>query len=418
MSTLRNEGVRAFLHQLRGFLAVHAGIGQLLPRVSVPLPTDARDLVGADFSVGAPRAHSPGPVGDGPYTINWVVPPPGASSGGHQNIFRFVRSLEAAGHCCRIYFHDAISTPSLESILNLLRKHFPPMDAEVHCGAGDMAPCDAMIATSWTTAYPVYTSDVVARRFYFVQDFEPSFYPVGSDSTVAENTYRFGFHGVTAGAWLAHKLQSEYGMRCAHYDFAVDRDRYHLLGDTPRDKVFFYARPVTPRRAFELGVLALQVFARERPGVEIHLAGWDVRQYRLPFAHVDHGVMSLDELNPLYNQLSAALVLSLTNMSLLPLELLSSGCIPVMNDAPNNRMVSDNPCIRYVPPTPAALARELAAVAGAADLKTQAQRASDSVRTLSWTTAGEVLEHVLRRELCGNRDERAFDVRTTEAQHV
>ena len=36
-------------------------------------------------------------------------------------------------------------------------------------------------------------------RFYLVQDFEPSFYAAGSEALMAEATYRFGFHGVTAG---------------------------------------------------------------------------------------------------------------------------------------------------------------------------------------------------------------------------
>jgi hypothetical protein len=44
-----------------------------------------------------------------------------------------------------------------------------------------------------------------------VQDFEPYFEPVGSYSTFAENTYRFGFHGITLGEWLSKKLTNEYG---------------------------------------------------------------------------------------------------------------------------------------------------------------------------------------------------------------
>ena len=58
--------------------------------------------------------------------------------------------------------------------------------------------------------------------------------------------------------------------------------------------------------------------------------------------------MQLSELSDIYNQCSAGLVLSLTNMSLLPLELLSSGTIPVVNDAENNRLVSDNENIHYI----------------------------------------------------------------------
>ena len=51
-----------------------------------------------------------------------------------------------------------------------------------------------------------------AKKCYFVQDFEPSFFAPGSEWGFAEDTYRFGFHGITAGHWLADKLRNDYGM--------------------------------------------------------------------------------------------------------------------------------------------------------------------------------------------------------------
>ena len=60
---------------------------------------------------------------------------------------------------------------------------------------------DAVFATGWETAYPVFNDAGDARKCYFVQDFEPLFYPVGSEYVLAENTYRFNFFGITAGKW-------------------------------------------------------------------------------------------------------------------------------------------------------------------------------------------------------------------------
>ena len=214
---------------------------------------------------------------------------------------------------------------------------------------------------------------------------------------LAENTYRFGFHGVTAGAWLATKLEAEYGMSCDHYEFGAEPDLYSLTNTGQRNAILFYARPPTPRRAWELGVLTLNLFAQMRPDVEIHMAGWPLRGFKAGFEFVDHGVLKLDELNGLYNELSAALVLSLTNCSLLPLELLASGCIPVMNDAANNRMVVDNPNIRYCPPSPHALARALADACAPADSAEQARVASQSVEANRWEDACERVEHVVAK---------------------
>ena len=71
---------------------------------------------------------------------------------------------------------------------------------------------DVLFATGWETAYPVFNMKNPAHKMYFVQDFEPLFYGMGSKAVLAENTYRFGFYGITAGCWLTKKV-GEYGMK-------------------------------------------------------------------------------------------------------------------------------------------------------------------------------------------------------------
>jgi YD repeat-containing protein len=88
-------------------------------------------------------------------------------------------------------------------------------------------------------------------------------------------------------------------------------------------------------------------------------------------------------------------VLSFTNMSLLPLELLSAGCIPVVNGADNNTLVSDNPYIVYADPAPHALARALADVAERPDQGALARAASHSVQALDWDQSGARVERIL-----------------------
>ena len=54
--------------------------------------------------------------------------------------------------------------------------------------------------------------------------------------------------------------------------------------------VVFFARPDTPRRGFELGMLALELFAGEHPEVEIHVIGAaPARRVGVPFPFIDHG---------------------------------------------------------------------------------------------------------------------------------
>ncbi|WP_291378021.1 glycosyltransferase family 1 protein [Demequina sp.] len=319
-------------------------------------------------------------------------------------MFRFIHTLEQAGHKCTVYLYDwqgsTADGPALKKMLETvsaypnLKADLLPLRGSVHDSA------QALFATAWETAYPVYLDPSRARRFYFVQDFEPWFYPVGDNYVLAENTYRFGFHGLTAGAWLEDKLSTEYGMAADHYDFAADSTRYHVTeaNTGSRSGVFFYARPSTPRRAFDLGIAALAEFAKARPDVTIHLAGGRLDPHRVPFAHVNHESLDLAELNPLYNQCSAALVLSLSNMSLLPLELLAAGVTPVMNDGPNNRLVSQNPHISFAPLSPAVIARRLCEIV---DDPPDPSTLSASLGGRDWTDAGVQFTTAFERAMRG-----------------
>ncbi len=101
-------------------------------------------------------------------------------------------------------------------------------------------------------------------------------------------------------------------------------------------------------------MLALDLFAERHPEVDIHLYG----RVRGPAAvpATDHGLLTPEQLNALYNRCVAGLVLSATNVSLVPHEMLAAGCIPVVNDAEHNRIVLDNEHVAYAPPTPFELA--------------------------------------------------------------
>jgi glycosyltransferase involved in cell wall biosynthesis len=359
-------------------------------------PVSPKEIVAADWhkppQTAGPAKHQP------PYTFNWVVPPMGQVSGGNVSIFRVIAYLESKGHTCRVYFSDARGVPTFEDVKRVMHE-YPSIQAELFYNAEVMKPCDAIFATSWPTAYTVFNFDKARRKFYFVQDFEPYFEPVGSYSTLAENTYRFALHGVTLGKWLADKLHEEYGMVCDAVDLGVDSTEYYLTNPKPRRKVLFYTRPVSPRRGFELGILALEQFHKLHPEYEINLLGWDMSRYDIPFPFVNNGILSPEKLNELYNQCAAGLVLSFTNMSLLPLELLSSGCQAVMNDADCTRQVSYAAQLRYADPNPAALATALYQAISDAEQPKVIKELADYAKHFQWVDSNQRIEKLLRREL-------------------
>jgi O-antigen biosynthesis protein len=354
---------------------------------------------------GAPLQRAHRPPEDGPLTVAWVCFAPSEGSGGHTTMFRMVSALEQAGHRCIVYLRDDHGW-SIDQHRRTVRNGWPAVKAEIRDLAGGIEDADAIFATAWQTAYTVLASPARGERFYFVQDFEPDFYAAGSEALLAEATYRFGFHGVTAGAWLSQRLRREYGMPADHFDFGCDLEQYGLdrsdRAPAARTGICYYCRPSAPRRAHELAVMALDLFAARHPEVPIHVYG--ERPKGIPFPVVEHGLLSPTELNRLYNRCLAGVVLSATNVSLVPHEMLAAGCLPIVNDAEHNRIVLDNPEVVYAGATPFELADAICGVVerSLAERALHAERAADSVQSRSWHDAGDAVEATVRRVVYGS----------------
>jgi len=291
------------------------------------------ELLGSSFGVAVDA------LGISQKSINWFIPPVGKGSGGHLNVFRFIRNLEDLGYESRIIIVGEPQPNSAIVAKKEIEQWFFPLKAPVYIGLSAEIPAAYFaMATSWPTAYYVRRFRGCVEKCYFVQDFEPWFYPAGSDAMLAENTYRFGYIAFTAGSWLATKLHDEYGMRSRALGFSYDRNLYRPMPDLRKQdgfrRVMFYARPPTARRAFELGLLVLREVCKQAPEVRVVLAGWDVKGYDIPFPCEHAGLVAIDQLPQLYGRCDAALVLSCSNLSLLPLELMACGVPVISNRAP------------------------------------------------------------------------------------
>lgn len=388
--SLRTEGPRQAVSRVFNRLAVDLNPNRLGESLVRP-----EDAVAVDWTVPQPfLTNPPAPKGKNVKTA-WIISPPGRTSGGHQNAFRFMDFLEKAGHSVTVYFYTTEERPvDVAAIRTMLQttSAYPDLAGELRVydpAAGLDSETEAIFATGWETAYPAFIHPSNARRFYFTQDFEPAFYASGSDYVLAENTYRFGFHGFSAGRWLSKKLTTDYGMPGDFYDYAVDKKHYSFTNTEVRHEILFYARPPTARRAFEFGRLVLTEFHRLRPDVTINMVGWDISPYYVPFPYVNHTALDISQLNEVYNRSAAALILSLTNMSLLPMEVMSSGIVPVVNDGPNTREIFESPYMDYQPLSPGAMARRLVKIVESPNQVEHAKEMAASVAKIDWVDPGE-----------------------------
>lgn len=404
--TINQEGVHALLRKGKLYLKQRQlqPVGEQhapVPKIDLnklPVMPQLEDIAKANYLANPYRA--PQKLQKDVLDIAWVSPPVGPGGGGHTTISRFVSYLQKQGHQVTFYiYNNNTLDQSAREAQDIFRLSYG-IDVPVR-DLDDFGPHDLVFATSWETAYPVFnlTQDNL-HKFYFVQDFEPSFYGVGSRYKLAEATYKFGFYGITAGKWLTHKM-ADYGMAADYFDFGAEIDIYRPTAPLKKKKqIAFYARAHTERRGFELGIMALKIFKDKHPDYEIVFFGQDMSAYDIPFEFVDRGILSKQELAEIYHESVACLVLSLTNVSLLPLELLVAGCVPVMNDGDNNTMVlGQAPHIAYTEAYPVHLAQELCRAVERDGVDAYAQEMSAYYQGMSWESSYQKVEEIIKREV-------------------
>lgn len=346
--------------------------------------------------------RTPPPLRDGrPIRVGWLCTPPAAGSGGHTTMFRMVRALEEAGHECHVVLYDRHGGDTAAQA-EVIRAAWPWTSPQVRSVRDGLAGLDVVVATGWESAHVLASrSEAAVHRAYFIQDYEPLFYPRGTDHALAEDTYRFGFANIALGG-MVHEHLTELGVPSREVAFGRDVDAYTCLNDGTRSGVAFYARPGMPRRGYRLGLLALERFHRLRPDQEIHLYGAKVGDVGFPVT--GHGTLPPAGLNELYNACAAGLVLSFTNVSLVPDEMLAAGCVPVVNDTPETRAVFDNAHAVWARPTPDALAAGLVRAVEQAG-PARAAAAAASVQGGSWDETGRQVVAILEGLVRGREAE-------------
>jgi glycosyltransferase involved in cell wall biosynthesis/SAM-dependent methyltransferase len=299
--------------------------------------------------------------------ISWIVPGLIIGSGGHRNILRAAYHLERFGHDIELYFTSTDLTE--EQLADAVRTHFYPLKCPMYRYQGSIRPTDVLFATHWSTmdiALAALRAKAIAGELmYFVQDFEPAFYPMGTEYLLAENTYRLGLYHITSGPWCEHILKTQFNAEADHFVFPIDTDTYHPRSRTkPEKNILFFAKPEMPRRCFDLGTLALEHFHRMRPEVEIILFGSpnaDDAPLRFP-AVVRSLVPTITDLAEMYANADLGIVFSTTNPSLVPYEMMACGLPVVDLGRPGNEInYGGRKDIAFLAdPAPERLARQIA----------------------------------------------------------
>lgn len=308
-----------------------------------------------------------------PRTIVWFIPFfHHVYFGGVHTLLRFAEHF-ARVHGVRTHFHCYDVGPDrVPAMAGKIRTAFPALAGATFTSGStpitELPDSDAVIATLWSSAYPVLHVTNTRAKFYFVQDNEPQFYAAGAASGMAEETYRFGFPGIVNTPGLA-EVYAGYGNPAVSFVPAVDTDRYHPP-ETPRDpdapvRVFFYGRSKTPRNSFGLGIASLSLLKSQfGDRVDIVCAGedWNPAQFGLAGRIRNVGVLnSLEAVGELYRSCDIGLVFMQTkHPSYQPFEYMASGMATVTNINPATAwMLRDGENCLLTPPLPTPTAERL-----------------------------------------------------------
>lgn len=370
---LLNFGPRGVLQRVSRKIAQRGGEFFEWSELDFPLrPEDIQSL-----HIAEPK--KPLAAGEGKLRVAWVCTPPGVGSGGHTTLFRMVKAMEAKGHECTLLLYDR-NSDDVSRHESLIRANWPQLEARVASVTTMTEEFDAIVASSWVTAHVIAQRlPEQIQRFYFIQDYEPFFYPRGYLYVLAEMTYKFGFQNMALGKMVGNELRLQCNLEPdLVVPFGCDTDVYRLIprssNRNSRSGIVYYAKREVDRRGYALAKAALERFHEIRPEQEIHIVGEHVHGWKAPV--INHGSMRPTALNDLYNKTIAGLAMSFTNISLVPGELLAAGNIPVLNFDAHAQLEMPSRWVKWAEPHPEALARILAEAVDHDDVDARAVEAA------------------------------------------
>ncbi len=227
-------------------------------------------------------------------------------TGGALSVAQLVNDLISLGHDARLIVRSPDgynpATPLLAEPV-----FYPNRKALLeHLGEADI-----VVGTLWPTMYYIMHAFLHRPSFvpaYFVQDFEPFFYPETDHATrcLVQDTYSLTPFCFAKTPWICEQVRAA-GGHIQEVPPALDLDLFYPREVEPSDTKIILAmlRPSTPRRGFGMAIDVLARLAMERRDIEIHVFGASERElekHAIPFAFTNHGILSNEMLPALYSR--------------------------------------------------------------------------------------------------------------------
>ncbi|WP_334328947.1 glycosyltransferase family 1 protein [Companilactobacillus sp. HBUAS59699] len=198
----------------------------------------------------------------------------------------------------------------------------------------DSHKSDIWLATLWESAYVIKNKS--GYKMYFVQDFEPYFYPFGDRYQLAKKSYELGLHMISLGPWCADMIEKNCDNvgEIDKITFPVDLEHYPYkhrslkrYANSNTYELAVYTKWDSSRRApinIQLTLMNTQeLLKKDGIKLNIHYFGSDKDK---KFINGDNlGKLNKQQMRDLYDRCDFGIAPSMTNFSLVPFEMMSTG---------------------------------------------------------------------------------------------
>ena len=292
--------------------------------------------------------------------VTWITCDFSKGSGGHTTIFRFINEFSKHG----VENHLVIRNPHVHhdesEVRETLTKHFKFLKVKVillkNIDVIRLLKGDMVIGTDWVSQYLALSCPNFSNRYLFLQDRESLFNEYNSRSILADELLMLPEKFISAGKWIKSITKFNKGH---FFELGVDLSVYKIdqyKRSTEKIKIAIYSRWYSPRRGVDLIWSILEILGNSHRNIEIHLFGFSIANTILPFEKkfnlIDHGIISPLEMNHLFNTCHIGIAFSLTNYSLVTLEMKASGLEVYDLDTDSNRIAFKGKDINLLSPIP------------------------------------------------------------------
>lgn len=270
--------------------------------------------------------------------VIFVTPFMTLHSGGLTSTLRIAKKLSDAG------VNVVLTCPSSDDCGTMMRNaktNLESYDAKyIIWNEATHNEYDFVIAVEDIMVY--YARKLKGYLIYFVQDYEPYFCPVGDRYFLSKKAYELGEDIISLGNWNIEEIKKN----CKHnaelgtmysIEFPFESQEYPYVQRQfaeYRDKKEINIAVYIKRESKRLPGIVMSMLAHTsqefaKHGEHLHIYYFGLHKVEKPMVGTNLGRISKKEIQKLYAKCDFGLVASMTNISLVPYEMISSG-LPVI----------------------------------------------------------------------------------------